>query len=135
MFKLSKNLKISEKIGEIALIFFAFRDQLKIYHFLTTSYARHKTVDILVDQITVSMDQFLEVLQGTRGRLSMPKKYNTITYQNISDRSVIKLLKEFKQFLLISLPKFLKPFDKDLENIRDEILANLNQTLYLFTFN
>jgi len=31
------------------------------------------------------------------------------------------------------LPSLLKPTDTDLLNIRDEIIADLNQTLYLFT--
>ena len=48
----------SEQIGEIAMIFLAFRDQLKIYHWQTLSYARHKASDKLVDDITDQIDRF-----------------------------------------------------------------------------
>lgn len=121
-------------IGEIAMIFFSFRDQLKIYHFQAGTYNRHTTSDILVDKITVQMDLFLETLQGSRKvRMKIPSK-NTIKFSNQTDKSIIKILKGFVNWLVNILPKYLKKSETDLLNVRDEILQNVNQTLYLFTF-
>jgi hypothetical protein len=53
---------------------------------------------------------------------------------DINDKRAPQLMKEAIQWLTKSLPKQLSKDDTDLLNIRDEILADLNQTLYLFTF-
>jgi hypothetical protein len=44
------------------------------------------------------------------------------------------MIQEAIQWLSTDLPKKLKKTDTDLFNIRDTIVADLNQTLYLFTF-
>lgn len=127
--------KEAKKIGEIALIFMAFRDQLKIYHWQTPLYSRHKSSDKLVDKITEKMDLFIETLQGSRGvRLSLPDD-NTIDFSNNTDNSIVQLLKAFIGWLNNNLTPYLDDLDTDLLNIKDEILAKCNQTLYLFTFN
>lgn len=124
------------EIGEIAMILLSFRDQLKIYHWQTHSYARHKAADKLVETITEQMDRFLETLQGSRNlRMVVPKKRNYITFKNHTDTTIIALLKEFKKWLNTNLPDKLKPIDNDLRNIRDEILGSVNESLYLFTLN
>lgn len=126
----------SEQIGEIAMIFLSFRDQLKIYHWQTPTYARHKSSDELVDIITNQMDRFVETLQGSRNiRIKIPPKDKFIMFENQTDTSILILLSTFKKWLSEVLEKMLQPFDKDLSNIRDEILGNVNKTIYLFTFN
>jgi len=122
-----------EQIGKIALIFLAFRDQLKIYHWQTTSYARHRAADKIVSIITEQMDRFMETLLGSRNmRLKMPSR-NSIDFVDQSDSDILTLMKEFKKWLLRDLPDKLEPFDKDLSNIRDEILGSINKTIYLFS--
>lgn len=123
-------------IGEIALIFMSVRDQLKIYHFQTSMYSRHKSSDMLVDSLTQHMDKFIETIQGSRGRrLAMPRDNKNIL-DNQDDNSIVSLLYTFKDWLIrpTGLPKYLNKDDTDLFNMRDEILGDVNQTLYLFTF-
>jgi hypothetical protein len=48
------------------------------------------------------------------------------------DKRASSLLKSGVAWLTRDLPKFLKKEDTDLLNIRDEILADLNQALFLF---
>lgn len=121
-------------IGEIALIFMSVRDQLKIYHWQTSSFARHKASDNLVGIMTELMDKFIETMQGTYGkRLRMPTD-NRCVMDNQSDSSIVEVLNRFKMWLINNLPSFLNSGDTDLLNIRDEILGSINQTLYLFTF-
>ena len=123
-----------EQIGEVAMIFLSFRDQLKLYHWTTNSYARHKAADKLVGTITDQMDRFMETLQGSRDKkLSLTSSSAQITFVNQKDENATELLVAFKNWLLNGLPKMLQPFDKDLSNIRDEMLGSVNQTIYLFT--
>ena len=58
---------------------------------------------------------------------------NTIKVQNLSESSIVKFIKSCIQTLTGPLVKNLKPTDTDLVNLRDEMLGDLNQLLYLFT--
>jgi hypothetical protein len=48
---------------------------------------------------------------------------------------MIKFLKDCIYYLEGPLVKKLKPVDTDLVNLRDEMLAELNQVIYLFTLH
>jgi hypothetical protein len=125
-----------EKIGEIAMIFLAFRDQLKLYHWVTLKYSRHKASDQLVTTITEQMDKFIETIQGSRNiRLKLSDKNKKITFENMTDSNIVDLLVIFKNWLIEGLPKYLNPSDKDLSNIRDEILGSVDQSIYLFSLD
>ena len=121
-------------IGEIALHMMFFRDQLKIYHWQTKSYARHIASDSLVNNVSNKMDTFIEVIQGSRGkRLSIPN--NRYNLKNFTDGNIVRLLKDFREWLTIELVGYLKETDTDLLNIRDDILGDVNKCLYLFTLD
>jgi hypothetical protein len=123
-----------EQIGEIAMIFLSFRDQLKIYHWQTTSYARHKAADRLISSMTEQIDRFMETLQGSRDtRLVLTPESGTIKFKNQGDENAIEILVAFKGWLSNGLSSMLQPFDKDLSNIRDEMLGSVNKTIYLFS--
>ena len=125
-----------EKIGDIAVIFLSFRDQLKIYHWQTTSYSRHKATDKLLTIMNEQIDRFMETLQGSRGkRLVINQSTNTLTIRNCTHEDANTLLIAFKSWLLSGLDRSLEPYDKDLNNIRDEILGSVNKTLYLFSLS
>lgn len=120
-------------IGEIAVYFLYVRDQMKIYHWQTKSFARHKSSDSFVDSLTEKMDKFIETIQGNYGkRLTIPK--NNHSFNNETDTSIIKVLKTFRDWLSNDLPKYLDKKDTELFNIRDDMISDVNQTLYLFTF-
>ena len=121
-------------IGEIALNFLFIRDQLKIYHWTTESYARHKSSDSLVDSLTDKMDKFLETIQGIHSKRMIIPKNKKITFKNENDDSIINTLENFKDWLSFTLPKYTKK-NTDLLNIRDDILSDVNNTLYLFSFD
>ena len=119
--------------GDIALKFLFTRDQIKIYHWQTKSFARHKSSDELVDALSSKLDKFIEVMQGKYDRIMIPK--NKYSFFDVNDESIVDILTEFRSWLIADLPKnFDKKKDTDLMNIRDDILADINQTLYLFTF-
>ena len=125
----------SIQIGEIAMIFLSFRDQLKIYHWQTSVYARHVAADKLFDALEDQIDKFMEVLQGTRNlRIQLTAKSGNVKYSNQSDDDANAILLSFKIWLSTVLPNMLEDTNTDLLNIRDEMLASVNNTIYLYSF-
>ena len=124
-------------IGEVALKMIFYRDQLKFYHWAGTElYSRHIASDSLVNSLTEKLDKFIEIMQGSENKkLIIPKTSMIFTVE--TDVSVIKLLENFKVWLTNILPTLLNSSrsNSDLLNIRDDILGDVNKTLYLFTLS
>jgi hypothetical protein len=120
--------------GDIVVSLLTFQNTIKIYHFQTPSYARHKASDKLFAALTATIDQFMEVLQGSWGVRIKLRPNTGIPLFNTTDGNVIRVLEEFSAWLVQDIPKMLRPQDVDLMNIRDEILSSVSQALYLFTF-
>ena len=121
--------------GEIIHVMMTLRDQVKIYHWQTISYPRHKATDELVSSLDEKIDQFVETYMGKYGRPKLTSKTGTIHIENFHDKNGPALLQSAVTWLTHKLPKHLKSSDTDLLNIRDEIIGDLNKTLYLFTLN
>jgi hypothetical protein len=113
--------------------FFQMREQIKLYHWQTKSYPRHKATDGVITALDESIDKYVEVYMGKYGRPRMTARNNVIRVTNLSEASILKFIKGCIVYLTKDLTKKLKPQDTDLMNIRDEMLAELNQLLYLFT--
>jgi hypothetical protein len=115
--------------------FLHLRDQIKLYHWQTRVYARHIATDKILESLEKSIDSYVEVYIGKYGRPKVSGKTATITLQNLSEAGAVRLVNAAVKYLLGPLTKSLKPVDTDLMNIRDEIVADLNQLLYLFTLH
>ena len=114
---------------------YSFRQQLHIYHLQTLSYSRHKAADELLDKLTDFTDSFIEIYSGKNGRVKFSGPTN-ITIDNLNDDGAIAFLDSMIHYFLNKLPTYLDAkIDSDLLNLRDEILAALNKTKYLFTLN
>lgn len=109
---------------------------VKIYHWKTKSYPEHKATDQLYDSLNENIDKFVEILLGKdEARLNM--KGRAI---EISDAKTIEQFKKIINSNKVLLEKKMGKYliansDTDLLNIRDEILGDLNQFLYLATFH
>jgi hypothetical protein len=113
--------------------FFQLRDQLKLYHWQTRVYARHVATDTILESLEKSIDSFVEIYIAKYGRPRLTGKNAIITVHNISESGAIRLVHTAMKYIQGPLSKRLQSSDTDLFNIRDELLANLNQLLYLFT--
>lgn len=113
--------------------FFNMRDQIKLYHWQTMSYARHKATDELVKSLDEHIDLFVEIYMGKYGRPNITRATNTVQVKNMTEKTAVKFVKECLAYLQGPLTKSLKGTDTDLANIRDEMMGDLNQLLYLFT--
>ena len=113
--------------------FFTLREQIKLYHWQTSSFARHKATDNIVKSLDEHIDLFVEIAMGKYGRPRLTPKYATIQIKNLSESAALKFVKAGIEYLNGPLTKSLKGTDTDLANVRDEMVGELNQLLYLFT--
>jgi hypothetical protein len=128
----------------IIKIFFHMNLNIKLYHWQTKLYSRHRASDELHSKILELIDTFIEVYIGKYNRPEFIHNFdiNVGTQTGCSDKNevdicqeddIVKLIKEYTNYLSNDLPKQLNEKDTELLNIRDEMLAVFNQTLYLFT--
>lgn len=116
------------KINRIVTFFFAIQLSIKQYHWGTTSYARHKASDNILKKLDSNIDKFIEVFIG---------RYNV--KPNVSSIKIDKtvLTDEGSLSLLLETRSILESFntlitDIELLTIRDEMVADINQTIYLY---
>jgi hypothetical protein len=120
---------------DIIEMFFHMQLNIKLYHWQTMSYARHKATDDLLTNLSDLIDQFIEVYIGRYKRPDFEGGFS-VDIEELSDENAKQLIENYIGAMKTRVPKYLKKeSDTDLLNIRDEILSNLNKTLYLFTLN
>lgn len=116
--------------------FLQLRDQIKLYHWQTRIYARHIATDKMLESLEKSIDSFVEIYIGKYGRPKITGKNAAITLHNLTEPGIIRLIHAAIKYLQGPLTKSLKAAaDSDLINIRDEMIGELNQLLYLFTLH
>lgn len=131
--KTKKNRPMSPKSNLVSM-FLSMLNIVKLYHWRTQSYSQHKATDGLYDKLNDHIDSFVEVMLGK----DQSRIHFTNTYVPVMDfNSTAEFTKCIQQYRvsLTSLNKTFDPVeDSDLLNIRDEILGDLNQFLYLLSF-
>jgi hypothetical protein len=113
--------------------FFTMREQIKLYHWQTESYSRHKATDAALEKLDGLIDSFVEVYIGKYGRPRLTAKTNTVHIQNLNDKTIMKFILNCLKY--VSEDLHFQKRDTDLANIRDEMMAELNQLLYLFSLH
>jgi hypothetical protein len=106
--------------------------QLKLFHWQTKSFSKHKASDEFVSELTGLIDTFVETYQGRYSRIMLDKPRH-LTLNNITDAYISKYVNEFRKVLIQDIPKICGKDDTDLLNIRDEMLSLVNKTIYLFS--
>jgi DNA-binding ferritin-like protein len=122
---------------EITINFLEMLLMIKLYHWKTNSYPTHKATDELYSKLNENIDHFIEVLLGKSGeRIDLTKQKSIKLIDLSSPESLKKEIQSFKGYLvsLNNNEAIQKMTNTDLLNIRDEILGDLNQFLYLLTF-
>jgi DNA-binding ferritin-like protein len=121
--------------SHIVMIFMEMLNTVKIYHWKTHSFSQHKATDELYTKLNEHIDTFIETLLGKDGsRIKlMENEIQVLDESNTTDFR--KRIFEYRSFLINMNMYFDSRNDTDLLNIRDEILGDINQFLYLLTFN
>jgi len=111
--------------------FLTLLNQLRFYHWETTSFARHKGLGKAYDGINDLVDEFVEVCIGKYGREILQPC--AIQLHSKNEVKIEDALNEMIQFLTQLNGTLNTENDSDLLNIRDSMLGAINQTKYLFT--
>lgn len=131
----SININLQKKITST---FLCILNTIKLYHWNTDHYATHKATDQLYGDLNAKIDTFVETMLG-KENVPSRNKVLEINYLHLntfkSNKDFRKETEEYKSFLIsLSDEKSLNtPQNTDLMNMRDDILASLNQFLYLLT--
>jgi DNA-binding ferritin-like protein len=123
---------------QIVVKFINMLNTVKLYHWKTRSYATHKATDGLYDSLNDHIDKFVEVLLGKSGDRVNLTGTRSIQLKDFTSIDQMKReINDYKSYLVgLDNNSGLKTMsNSDLYNIRDEILGDLNQFLYLLTFN
>lgn len=117
------------------IILFAFELQLnlKMYHWTTMSYANHKATNKLYEKLSDLIDSFVEKYMGAFSRPVLRSGSN-IPIQNMNKTKYVRLLRSAQEYLRSDIQKIIEK-NSELLNIRDEILSELDQALYMATLS
>jgi len=113
--------------------FLGIHAQLKVFHWQTSSYAKHNAYGATYDTLTDLIDEFMEVHMGKYGRTALEGKDDAILLSNIGEVNPDEFLETITAFLLSFNNKLNSQQDSDLLNIRDEMLGAINKLKYLLT--
>jgi len=116
--------------GDIVSHLLTIRNQVKLYHWQTGSFARHTATDNLTAALDTNIDAFVESYMGRYGR---PKVSGSIKLHNFSESAARAFVAKETKYLSTELPKKIGKNDTDLLNLRDTILGDLTKVSYLFT--
>lgn len=122
---------------QITVVFLEMLMMVKLFHWKTHSYATHKATDELYEKLNENIDHFIEVLLGKTGSRIDLMGQKSISLIDLSSQEKLKskIMSLKNYFVGLDNNKALSTMsNSDLFNIRDEILGNLNQFLYLLTF-
>lgn len=135
--KINKTSPLSNnQKSRIVSTFLEMLTTIKIQHWKTTSFSRHKATDDLHSELTGLVDQFVETLLGKdQSRVEMVERRLAVyDFSSNSDNNSFKnKILEYRKFLMDMNIFFDASTDSDLLNIRDEMLGALDKFLYLLT--
>ena len=119
---------------DLVKTFLEMLNTIKLYHWSTHSYPEHKATDELYGSLNDHIDSFIEVLLGKDGsRINQIEHLSYVVPAAQNTTEIKKVVEGFKDYMYKFPLNNQK--DSDLANIRDEIVADLNQFLYLLTFH
>jgi len=115
-------------------------NQIKVFHWQTSSFSEHKALDMTYEALEESIDEFVETYQGTFGRVFSQTNF-VLELNNYKSTSSEFGFSSNIANTVDGYIEYLKSFDSDpqlsgrtdLLNIRDEMLGSLNQLKYLIT--
>ena len=126
---------IKENKSIIVENFIEMLNTIKIYHWNTHSFSQHKATDELHERMSGHIDKFVETFLGKKAdRIKqINSKIPVVNAKNT--HSFRDQIYQYREYLIGMDRCFDKTRDTDLLNIRDEILGDINQFLYLLTLN
>lgn len=112
--------------------FLGLQSQIKIMHWQTKGYAKHKALDETYGELTDLVDQFVEEAMGKYGRFELDDETKTIELFNIKEINTKDMINKVIEALNQYNSQF-EESDTNLFNIRDEIIGLFRKLQYLLT--
>jgi hypothetical protein len=106
--------------------------QFKFLHWQTFGDAKHKAYGDIYDSLGDIIDKFVEAMMGKYGRVEFDPEFS-IMFQDIKSLSVQNFMDGITEFLVGMSDHLDSRYDSDLLNLRDEMLADINQLKYRLT--
>lgn len=123
---------------EVTVKFLELLMMVKLFHWKTLSYATHKATDELYSKLNEHIDTFIEILLGKTGiRTNLLNKHKISLIDLSNKEQLSNKINYYKSYLVgLTNNSFIRSMSNtDLLNVRDEILGDLNQFLYLLTLD
>jgi DNA-binding ferritin-like protein len=117
-------------LGSNINFFMGLQVQMKVNHWQTKGYARHKAFGKFYKVMGDLIDTFVESAMGKYGRFVLDEQTKTIELNNLSDLDMKGLINTVRE-ALVQIE--LNEVDTDLLNIRDEMIGEVNKLSYLLT--
>jgi DNA-binding ferritin-like protein len=131
----SKKCPSNKTKTHIVTTFLGIINTVKLYHWETDVYSIHEATDELKEKLEFNIDRFVEILLGKcRTRINLTQNRIQLIDVKKNDSFKEKLF-EYKSFLVDLSIIFNTGTDGDLLSVRDDILGDINQFLYLLSFN
>ena len=117
---------------ELTLKLVQIQLQFKFLHWQTFGDAKHKAYGEIYDSLGDIIDKFVEAMMGKYGRVEFDPEFS-IMFQDIKSLSVQNFMDGITEFLVGMSDHLDSRYDSDLLNLRDEMLADINQLKYRLT--
>lgn len=111
-------------LSTLVPLLFKYQLLLKLYHWQTLSYSRHKASDELYDHLTDFMDQLVEYGTNETRLIIQPQQ---IHIRNMTDDDAILFLED-----LCSVIERISTKDNGIRARRDDLIGYIHQAIYLF---
>ena len=125
-------LKASANYFDIISQIIQYKEQVKILHWQTTSFAEHKAFDSTYSDLNDILDTFVEAVAGKYGRFKLDEP-KAVIIKDYSNTNIVDATNSMINFLTNKLPEYFAATDTEILNIRDEILGILDKLKYLLT--
>lgn len=120
-----------EDFNEIIQLFLTLQIINKLYHWNTSSFARHTATDNFGIELSNLTDKFVEIFIG-RYTIKPQITQINLNHTYLTNNGIIFIFKQTRKYLENMNKKIA---DTDLLSIKDDILVEVNKILYLFTLN
>jgi DNA-binding ferritin-like protein len=110
-----------------------FQQQMRIFHWQTDSFAKHKAFGKIYESLDGLVDEFVETYMGNFGKSKPVAPFNFTLLPLEDDGVVSEVLEDFIDYL--KEMSYEIEDNSDLLNIRDSILAEVNKLKYLLTLS
>ena len=111
-----------------------FQNEIRLHHWGTQSYAAHKALGKLYEGLDPLLDSFVENFIGAKGKDQI-KNISNLQLNGSYKINVNTVIESFEDYLQKEIEKEIGSDQTALLNIRDEMLALVQQTKYLLSLS